>query len=239
MKIAACSKMFVNMWQIISLRKPEPMSLCCLQSFYRELSDQERKLADNGDFNFDHPSTFDFDLLESALKDLVDGKSIELPNWDVRLHKRVGTLEVNPADVILLEGILVLYPPAVRNMLNMKVYIDVDSDDRLARRVKSNSISKNPQPLEPLLHQYVRFVKRSHEDFVLPTKQYADIIVPRGMDNKPALKLMTDHIRSFLDGKDSYTVSEEKGQSVMIGSPHIAASEILGNKESQFRLLPK
>lgn len=108
---------------------------------------------------------------------------------------------MKPADVILLEGILVLYPPAVRNILNMKVYIDVDSDDRLARRgrfavvsdqmhivygladlnlrlVKGNSLSQNPQGLEALLHQYVRFVKRSHEDFVLPVswlQQYSSL----------------------------------------------------------------
>ncbi|KAH8550282.1 uridine kinase family-domain-containing protein [Umbelopsis sp. PMI_123] len=212
------------------------VSVLSLHSFYRELSEHEQQLAVNGDLNFDHPSAFDFDLLESVLKDLLVGKSVEVPVWDNRLHKRVGVQEIHTAHVILLEGILVLYPASIRRLLNMKVYIDIDSDDRLASRVQNNSILTDPVPLERVLRQYVKFVKRSHDEFVQPTKQYADIIVPRGMKNKAALTLITEHIASFLQRKDAYVVSDESGRT-LLGSDR--SRELLGSKDSEFKLIPQ
>ncbi|KAI8578291.1 hypothetical protein K450DRAFT_248130 [Umbelopsis ramanniana AG] len=207
-----------------------------LHSFYRELNEQEQQLAELGDLNFDHPSAFDFELLEVTLKDLLAGKSVQVPIWDNRVQKRVGFKDIHSAHVIILEGILVLYPASIRKLLNMKVYIDIDSDDRLASRVQHNAKLSDPVPLERILRQYVKFVKRSHEEFVQPTKQYADIIVPRGIKNKAAITLITEHIASFLQGKDAYVLGEESGRS-LLGSDH--STELLGSKDSEFKRIPQ
>ncbi|CAO3661476.1 unnamed protein product [Umbelopsis ramanniana] len=212
------------------------VSVLSLHSFYRELNEQERQLAELGDLNFDHPSAFDFDLLEATLKNLLAGKSVQVPIWDNRVYQRVGFEDIHSAHVIILEGILVLYPASIRKLLNMKVYIDIDSDDRLANRVKHNAKLSDPVPLERVLRQYVKFVKRSHEEFVLPTKQYADIIVPRGVKNKAAITLITEHIASFLQGKDAYVVNEESGRS-LLGSDN--STELLGSKDSEFKRIPQ
>ncbi|KAG2183901.1 hypothetical protein INT44_008912 [Umbelopsis vinacea] len=185
------------------------VSVLSLHSFYRELSEQEQQLAQLGDLNFDHPSAFDFELLEETLKDLLAGKSVKVPIWDNRVQKRYINENAHRIKSISL----------VSNTL-----------------VQHNARLSEPVPLERVLRQYVKFVKRSHEEFVQPTKQYADIIVPRGIKNKAAITLITEHIASFLQGKDAYVLGEESGRS-LLGSDH--STEILGSKDSEFKRIPQ
>ncbi|XP_047170431.1 uridine kinase-like protein 5, partial [Vigna umbellata] len=142
-------------------------------SFYYPLSDQT--LQKVNEYNFDHPDAFDTKLLLSTMEKLKCGQHVDIPNYDSKNHKRIESArQVHPGDIIILEGILVLHDSGVRNLLNMKIFVDEDSDVRLSRRMQRLAIDRG-RNVENVLDQYSKFVKPSFEDFVLPTKKYADI----------------------------------------------------------------
>ncbi|XP_028029620.1 uridine-cytidine kinase isoform X1 [Bombyx mandarina] len=163
-------------------------------SFYRSLTAPERLRAERGQFNFDHPDAFDDKKLLATLKDILAGKKVEIPEYDYisnSISNRTNTLY--PADVVLIEGILVFYFPEVRDLFHMKLFVDTDSDTRLARRVPRD-IMERGRDLEQVLNQYMNFVKPAFEEFCLPTKKFADVIIPRGADNLVAIDLIVHHI---------------------------------------------
>ncbi|QCD93396.1 uridine kinase [Vigna unguiculata] len=169
-------------------------------SFYYPLSDQT--LQKVNEYNFDHPDAFDMKLLLSTMEKLKCGQHVDIPNYDFKHHKRIeAERQVHPGDIIILEGILVLHDSGVRNLLNMKIFVDEDSDVRLSRRMKRLAIDHG-RNVENVLDQYSKFVKPSFEDFVLPTKKYADIIIPSGGDNDVAIDLIVQHIRMKLGQND-------------------------------------
>ncbi|KAL2951376.1 hypothetical protein AAZX31_19G045800 [Glycine max] len=154
------------------------------------------------EYNFDHPDAFDTKLLLSTLEKLKCGQPVTIPNYDFNSHKRIEAgRQVQPANIIVLEGILVLHDSGVRNLLNMKIFVDEDSDVRLTRRMQRLAIERG-RNIENVLDQYSRFVKPSFEDFVLPTKKYADIIIPSGGDNDVAIDLIVQNIRMKLGQHD-------------------------------------
>ena len=180
-------------------------------SFYKELEPSEIILANKGMFNFDHPDAFDVDLMESVLQvrvrqypshlklfelqDIMTGKPTKIPVYDFKTNARVPgafTL-IYPSDVVLVEGILVFYFPGIREIFNLKLFVDTDADTRLARRVLRD-ISERGRDLEHVLHQYTSLVKPAFEEFCIPTKKYADVIIPRGAENSVALDLIRQHI---------------------------------------------
>ncbi|XP_063634734.1 uridine-cytidine kinase isoform X1 [Cydia splendana] len=167
-------------------------------SFYRELTPSERLRAERGQFNFDHPDAFDDKKLLATLKDILQGKKVEVPIYNYitnSISNRTHT--IYPADVVLIEGILVFYFPEVRERFHMKLFVDTDSDTRLARRVPRD-IMERGRDLEQVLNQYMNFVKPAFEEFCLPTKKFADVIIPRGADNIVAIDLIVQHISEFL-----------------------------------------
>ncbi|XP_052723298.1 uridine kinase-like protein 5 [Vigna angularis] len=169
-------------------------------SFYYPLSDQT--LQKVNEYNFDHPDAFDTKLLLSTMEKLKCGQHVDIPNYDSKNHKRIESArQVHPGDIIILEGILVLHDSGVRNLLNMKIFVDEDSDVRLSRRMQRLAIDRG-RNVENVLDQYSKFVKPSFEDFVLPTKKYADIIIPSGGDNDVAIDLIVQHIRMKLGQND-------------------------------------
>ncbi|ESW23668.1 hypothetical protein PHAVU_004G066400, partial [Phaseolus vulgaris] len=169
-------------------------------SFYHTLSDQT--LQKVNEYNFDHPDAFDTKLLLSTMEKLKCGQPVDIPNYDFKNHKRIESArQVHAGDIIILEGILVLHDQGVRNNLNMKIFVDEDSDVRLSRRMKRLAIDHG-RNVENVLEQYSRFVKPSFEDFVLPTKKYADIIIPSGGDNDVAIDLIVQNIRMKLGQHD-------------------------------------
>ncbi|KAG4395854.1 hypothetical protein AAZX31_19G045800 [Glycine max] len=169
-------------------------------SFYHSLSD--KMLQKVNEYNFDHPDAFDTKLLLSTLEKLKCGQPVTIPNYDFNSHKRIEAgRQVQPANIIVLEGILVLHDSGVRNLLNMKIFVDEDSDVRLTRRMQRLAIERG-RNIENVLDQYSRFVKPSFEDFVLPTKKYADIIIPSGGDNDVAIDLIVQNIRMKLGQHD-------------------------------------
>lgn len=170
-------------------------------SFYRGLSEDE--LANVTSFNFDHPDAFDNIELLRIMNDLRDMKPVDIPVYDFTTHQRSSeTRRVPPADVVILEGILVLHVQEVRDMLNMKIYVDTDDDVRLARRIQRD-VSNRGRDVGGVIEQYTKFVKPAFDQYVAPSRKFADVIIPwaRG-DNVVAIDLITEHIRMKLQQHD-------------------------------------
>ncbi|CAL9219043.1 unnamed protein product [Arabidopsis halleri] len=170
-------------------------------SFYHNVNEEE--LVRVHDYNFDHPDAFDTEQLLSSMEKLRKGQAVDIPNYDFKSYKNnvFPPRRVNPSDVIILEGILIFHDPRVRDLMNMKIFVDADADVRLARRIKSDTVEKD-RDIATVLDQYSKFVKPAFEDFILPTKKYADIIIPRGGDNHVAIDLIVQHIRTKLGQHD-------------------------------------
>ena len=154
-------------------------------SFYRNLTPDELVQARKGCFNFDHPDAIDDEAMHQALKDILNGKPVQLPIHDYQDNRpKPGEFyEVPPVDVVLFEGVLIFYFPKVRDMFHMKLFVDTDSDTRLSRRVLRD-VRERGRHLELVLNQYDQYVKPAFEEFCQPTKKYADMIIPRGAENE-------------------------------------------------------
>jgi len=151
-----------------------------------------------GTFNFDHPDAFDNDLMESVLSDIVKGHQTKIPVYDFKTNSRSGDfITIYPSDVVLVEGILVFYFPAMRDLFHLKLFVDTDADTRLARRV-IRDIRDRGRDLEHVLHQYTTLVKPAFEEFCIPTKKYADVIIPRGAENTVAIDLISQHMQDIV-----------------------------------------
>ncbi|MCC6931342.1 MAG: uridine kinase [Gemmatimonadaceae bacterium] len=149
--------------------------------------------------NWDHPDAFDLDLLVEQLQQLVSGTGIEKPIYDFVTHtRRAETRRVPPADVIVVDGILLFVDERVRDLCDVKVFVDAEADIRLARRIKRD-MAKRGRPLEDILQQYMTTVRPMHEQFVEPSKRYADVIVPRGGHNAVAIEMITAKIQRRFD----------------------------------------
>jgi len=168
-------------------------------SFYRNLTNEESGQAKRGKFNFDHPDAFDHKLMLKCLSDIRSGKSTHVPVYDFKTNSRIeGKFDtILAADVVLLEGILVFYHKEVRDLFDMKLFVDTDADTRLARRVLRD-IDERGRDLENVLFQYTNLVKPAFEEFCLPTKKFADVIIPRGADNKVAISLISEHVNDII-----------------------------------------
>ncbi|XP_022776150.1 uridine kinase-like protein 1, chloroplastic isoform X2 [Durio zibethinus] len=166
-------------------------------SFYRGLTDEEEKCAH--EFNFDHPDAFDTEQLLECIFKLKSGQSVHVPIYDFKKHRpRSDSFrQVNASDVIILEGILVLHDQRVRELMNMKIFVDADADVRLARRINRDTVERG-RTLQSVLEQYGKFVKPAFDDFILPSKKFADVIIPRGGENHVAIDLIVQHIRTKL-----------------------------------------
>jgi uridine kinase len=193
-------------------RKPL-VGVMCQDAFYRELSGEEKAMAYRGDFNFDHPDALDYDLMIKTFDDIKTGRSVSVPVYDFRTHSRVPNerKEIGCVDVLLVEGILVFYFEPIREMFDMKLFVDTDPDTRLARRVVRD-IRDRGRDLEHILHQYLSLVKPAYEDFCLPTKKYADVIIPRGAENHVAIELIVKHIQELLRSPKNGKKADEQQQ---------------------------
>jgi len=158
-----------------------------------DLSAQERAAQ-----NYDHPSAFDNELLIGQLDLLSEGESVERPVYSFVTHTRLEeTVRVGPRPVILLEGILVLENGELRRRMDIRIFVDCDEDERLIRRLRRD-IRERGRTIASALDQYLTTVKPMHEQFVEPSKRYADLVVPRGGRNRVALDLILARIRDIL-----------------------------------------
>lgn len=169
-----------------------------MDAYYRNFAhltvDERRKL------NWDHPDAFDWDLLVGQLARLGAGEAIEKPVYDFVTHTRSDrTVTIPPADVVVIDGILLFADARVRDLCDVKVFVDADADIRLIRRIKRD-MAKRARPLDEILDQYVSTVQPMHLQFVEPSKRYADVIVPRGGHNQIAIEMLIAKIQRRLDG---------------------------------------
>lgn len=153
---------------------------------------------DRQKINFDEPAAFDWDLLLKHLKDLKQGKSIEMPTYSyLTCSRNEETIPLDPHDVVVIEGILVLSDPRLRNIMDIKVFVDADGDDRLIRVISRDCIERGRTP-EAVIERYQRVLKPMHLLHIEPAKKFANIIVPEGGHNEVAINIITDYIKSKL-----------------------------------------
>ena len=152
--------------------------------------------------NYDHPDSFDTDLMIEHIRKLMDGESIERPVYDFTIHNRIDeTVTVMPSKVIVVEGILIFENRELRDMCDIKVFIDTDADVRIIRRIVRD-VSERGRTLESVVTQYLTTVKLMHEQFVEPSKKYVDVIIPEGGYNKVALEMLNERIYALLKGSE-------------------------------------
>jgi len=166
-------------------------------SYYIDLG--HLSLEERKKFNFDHPSAFDNQLLIEHLNLLIQGNAIQMPVYSFQNYTRKKeTKHVQPADIIILEGILVLEEKEIRNMLDIKIYVDTDSDERFIRRLIRDTEERG-RSLSSVVEQYLNRVKPMFLQFVEPSKRYADIIIPQGGLNKVAIDLIAAKINASIN----------------------------------------
>ncbi len=168
-------------------------------SYYKDSS--YLPLEERLEINFDHPDSIEFDLLTKHLKELKKGHSVEQPIYSYLTCTRASeTITVSPRDVIIVEGILVLSNPELRKMLDLKVFVDADPDDRLIR-VISRDIVERGRSVNKVMDRYEQTVKPMHLQFIEPTKRFADLIIPQGGNNHIAIDILTKYIENNLNNK--------------------------------------
>ena len=205
--IAALSRKKPRSYQYIPLPgKEEPRTFLCLEYPNYTLCnthfslDPDSRLASIRLINFDEPAAIDFNLLVKHLKELKAGHSIEQPIYSFLTCTRSNeTITVEPRDIVIVEGILILCNEELRNMMDMKVFVDADADDRLIRVINRDIIERG-RTVEMVIERYERVLKPMHLQHIEPTKRYADIIIPQGGHNSVAIEIMTNFISHKLKG---------------------------------------
>lgn len=181
---------------IISELGSERVVVICQDSYYKDLSNLP--VEHRSRHNFDHPDSFDFDLLINDMRALLQGQTISPPIYDFVTHARKPNTEfIGPHAIIVLEGILTFDNPVLRDLMDIKLYVDTDPDVRFIRRLKRDTLERG-RSLESIIRQYEESVRPMHLQFVEPSKRYADIIIPEGGYNKVAIDLVKTKIEALL-----------------------------------------
>ena len=166
-------------------------------SYYKDLS--KISLEERSINNFDHPNAIDFILMKKHLTKLSNGKQIAMPEYDFSTHTRKKNSHIFiPPKTIILEGIFTLYDPEIRNLMDLKIFIETADDIRIMRRIKRD-VNKRNRTLTSVINQYKKTVRPMHEKFVAKTKKHADIIIPEGSHNKKAIDLITIKIMTTIN----------------------------------------
>jgi uridine kinase len=167
-----------------------PNEVCILSqdSYYRDLS--HLSFEERCNVNFDHPAAIDFELLESHLTHLKKGESVQQPVYSFKTHNRTTeTILTEPRKVMIVEGILIMSHPAIRDLFDIKIFVHADSDERLIRRLKRDN-SERGRDLAEVLDRYQSTLKPMHDEFIEPTKEFADIIIPNNRYNTVAVDIV-------------------------------------------------
>ncbi|MBQ9339536.1 MAG: uridine kinase [Paludibacteraceae bacterium] len=168
-------------------------------SYYKDSSHvpvEERQFI-----NFDHPDAFEWSLLEKHLRELKEGKAIEQPTYSyITCTRQPQTIHIEPKEVIIIEGILSLCDPKLRDQMDLKIFVDADADDRLIRVMKRDIVERG-RTTEAVIERYQRVLKPMHQQFIEPCKRYADVIVPQGGHNKPAINMLVKFIKQQIQEK--------------------------------------
>jgi uridine kinase len=169
-------------------------------SYYKDLSDFNGRSP--LEVNYDHPDSLDTSLLVRHLRELRDGKSIQQPLYNFTTHRRMESVKtLAPRAILIIEGILIFVEKELRSLMDIRIFVDVDADERLLRRIRRDILDRG-RSIESVMDQYTKTVKPMHLEFVEPSKHWADIIIPRGADNLVAIDMVVAKIRMMLDGAD-------------------------------------
>jgi uridine kinase len=199
--------------QVIKHLPREAVTVIPQDAYYKD--NGHKSAEDRARINFDHPTSIEWGLLIKQLEFLKTGTSIEMPIYSyVTCARSKETVTVNPSQVIIVEGILVLTNPRLRSKMDIKVFVDADGDDRLMRIIRRD-LEERGRSFQQVLEHYDKFVKPMHLQFIEPTKRYADIIVPQGGQNRVAIDILSSRIKTHInldvhDGKN--TKSPHRGK---------------------------
>ena len=167
-------------------------------SYYNDtslLSMEERR-----QINFDHPDAFDWPLLIQQIEELRQGKAIEQPTYSFLISNRLEeTVHVEPCEVIVIEGIMALWNPLLRNLMDLKIFVDADPDERLIRVMRRDTEERGRTP-QMVIDRYLQVLKPMHQEFIEPTKRFADLIIPQGGENQQAIDIMRTYITHRVQG---------------------------------------
>ena len=177
--------------------KNDDVATICHDFYYK--AHPELSYEEHTKLNYDHPAAFDTDMLVEHIRQLKEGKNVECPVYSFVEHNRTTeTLPVAPSKVIIIDGILIFENEELRDMMDIKVYVDTDADLRLARRILRD-VRERGRSMESVISQYTKTVKPMHEQFVEPSKRYADVIIPEGGFNSVAVSMLIQSIRSIVE----------------------------------------
>ena len=178
--------------KIVEALPPDHVAVVPLDSYYNdttEMTEEERK-----NINFDHPDAFDWKLLTEQIQALRQGKSIEQPTYSYLISNRLPeTVHVEPCEVIIIEGIMALWKKQMRDLMDLKIFVDADPDDRLIR-VIARDMAERGRTAQMVMDRYTDVLKPMHLEFIEPTKRYADLIIPQGGANQKAIDIMRAYI---------------------------------------------
>ncbi len=185
--------------RIIESLPPDEVAVMPQDCYYRDNS--HIPLETRLKMNYDEPASIEWELLCRQLEELKEGRSVEMPTYDFLTCSRMKeTVRLEPKEVVVVEGILVLTDKQLRNMTDVKVFVDADADERLIRVIQRDCIERGRTP-QMVIDRYQETLKPMHELYIEPSKRYADLIVPQGGNNRVAIKLLTDYIRSLITPK--------------------------------------
>ena len=175
----------------------EDVATLCHDYYYKEHTDLNYEQRTQ--LNYDHPQAFDTDMMIEHIKMLKQGKEIERPVYSFVEHNRTAErVVVKPSKVVIIDGILIFENRELRDLMDIKVYVDTDADVRLARRILRDVCNRG-RSMESVIEQYLSTVKPMHEEFVEPSKRYADMIIPEGGFNSVAVEMLIENIRSLIE----------------------------------------
>ncbi|MDF7669290.1 uridine kinase [Lactobacillus sp. ESL0703] len=178
------------------MQENEHVLIMTQDSYYKD--NTGISMSERMNINYDHPDAFDIPLLKAQINDLLNYKPIEMPVYDFKEHTRSDeTIHIEPADIIILEGILVLANEEIRDLMDIKVYVDTDDDIRFIRRLERD-IDERGRSINSVIEQYLGTVKPMYHQFIEPTKRYADIIIPEGGENNVAIDMLTTKVHAIL-----------------------------------------
>lgn len=182
--------------KIVEALPPHYVSVVPLDSYYNDTShmtEEERHAI-----NFDHPDAFDWKLLIKQVNQLRKGEAIEQPTYSYILCNRLSeTVHVEPKPVIIIEGIMTLLNKKLRDMMDLKIFVDADSDERLIRNIQRDIVERG-RDVKAVVNRYLDVLKPMHEQFIEPTKRYADIIIPQGGENKKGIEMVCKYIERLM-----------------------------------------
>ena len=183
--------------KIVEALPPHHVAVVPLDSYYNdttEMTEEERRAI-----NFDHPDAFDWKLLIKQINELREGHAIEQPTYSYLICNRLPeTIHVEPKPVIIVEGIMTLINKKLRDMMDIRIFVDCDSDERLIRNIERDTVERG-RDVQTVLDRYRKVLKPMHDQFIEPTKRYAHIIIPEGGDNVKGINMVCKYIESIVE----------------------------------------